>query len=150
MEALHMEPHSRSFRWARLLAALVLAALVGLFAYNAGVAHGVAAAASQQIAASPQGAPQPGVFAPYYGPYGPYGYYRPWGFGFFFGPFFFLLLFFLVLRGLLWGGRWRRYGYYPRGYYDGPAAFDEWHRRAHERMTQQPGGPAHDDDRSRS
>jgi len=143
-----MEPHYRSFRWARLFAALVLAALVGFLAYDAGVAHGVATAASQQIAAAPQGTPPPAVFAPY-GPYGPYGYYRPWGFGFFFGPLFFFLLFVFVLRGLVWGGRWRRYGYYPRGPYGDPAAFDEWHRRAHERMTQPPGGPTHDDDRSR-
>jgi hypothetical protein len=147
MEALHMEPrmepHDRSFRWARLLAALVLAVLVGFVAYNAGVAHGVATAAAQQAAAAPQGAAPPAMFAPY-------GYYRPWGFGFFFGPFFFFLLFVFVMRGLFWGGPWRRYGCYPRGYYGGPGALDDWHRRAHERMTQQPGGPAHDDDRSRS
>jgi hypothetical protein len=144
MEALHMEPRDRSFRWAGFLFALIVAAFVGFFAYNAGIAHGVATVAGQQIAQPAPGAP-PAAFVPY-----GYGYYRPWGFGFVFAPFFFFLLFFFVVRALFWGGPWRRYGCYPRGYYGGPGSFDEWHRRAHERMTQQPGGPTHDDDRSRS
>jgi hypothetical protein len=141
MEAVHMEPH-RPFRWAAFLVAVVIAAAVGFFAYNAGVAHGVATAAGSQIAAP---APGTGPFVPYYG----YGWYRPWGFGFFFAPFFFFLAFVFVMRALFWGGPWRRYGCYPRGYYGAPPTFDDWHRRAHERMTKEPGGPPHDDDRSR-
>jgi hypothetical protein len=136
MEAAQMDQQFRPYRWTAFLFALVVAAAVGFFAYNAGVAHGVAAA-GQQIAA-----PGPGGFAPY-------GWYRPWGFGFFFAPFFFFLLFVFVMRGLFWGGPWRRYGCYPRGAYGAPTTFDEWHRRAHERMTKEPGGSPHDDDRSR-
>jgi len=52
------------------------------------------------------------------------------------------------VRGLFWGGHWRRRRYYG-GPYDLPPAFDEWHRRAHERMTKEPAGSPNDDDRSR-
>jgi hypothetical protein len=138
MEANEMDQYNRSFRWAAMLMAVVAAALIGFFAYNAGVAHG---AASVQLA---QGgaAPLP--------PYG-YGWYRPWGFGFF-GPFLFIVLWFVLLRGLFWGGPWRRYRCYGGGYYDGRTMFDQLHRRAHERMAapKEPGGGSpHDDDRSR-
>ena len=131
--------------WVAALAAVVLAAFVGYFAYNAGVAHGVVT--SQQISAG--GATAPAAVPPaavyWYG----YGWHRPWGFGFF--PFFFLLFFFFwVLRAAAWGGPWRRYRCYGGGYYsDLPPSFDEWHRRAHERMTKEPGAPPTDDDRSR-
>jgi hypothetical protein len=78
-----------------------------------------------QIAAAQPGAPPPVVY-----PY-PYGWYRPWGFGFgFLVPLFFFGFWFLVLRGLFWGGPWRRW----RGPSGGPDAFEEWHRQAHERM----------------
>jgi hypothetical protein len=114
----------------RLLRALAIAALViagaaviGIGAYNAGVAQGIAES-GRAIAA-----PQAGM--PY--AYGYYGWPRPWGFGFF--PFFpifpilFLLFFFFIARGLIWRGPWRRgWGY---GYDGVPPAFDEWHRRAH-------------------
>jgi len=133
-----MAQQLRPYRWIALLFALVLAAAVGFLAYDAGLAHGAAAAGQQAVAP----APPPGAFAPY-------GWYRPWGFGFFFAPFFFFLLFVLVMRGLFWGGPWRRHGCYPRGYSDSPATFDEWHRRAHERMRGEPNGPARDADRPR-
>ena len=135
-----MEQHFRPYRWTAFLFAIVLALGVGFFAYNAGVAHGIATTVGQ--AAAP---PAPGGF----GPYG-YGWYRPWGFGFgLFGPFFTLLFFIFVMRALFWGGPWRRYGCYPRRYYEGPTAFDEWHRSAHERMTKEPAGPTRDDNRPR-
>jgi hypothetical protein len=43
-----------------------------------------------------------------------------------------------VFRFLFWGGRrrWHRYGPYD-GPYEGPGSFDDWHRRAHERMNNQ-------------
>jgi hypothetical protein len=131
-----MERNYGPSRWAMFLVAAILAALVGFFAYNAGVAHGVAT--SQQVAVGGAGTVPP---------YAWYGWYRPWGFGFF-GPLLFIALWFFVLRGLFWGGPWRRYGCYG-GYYGAPPTFDEWHRRAHERMTKEPGAPPHDDDRSR-
>jgi hypothetical protein len=135
-----MDQHYRPYRWVAVIVTLVVAAMVGFFAYNAGVAHGIATA-GQPITGGAALVP----------PYA-YGWYRPWGFGFgFFGPFLFILLWLFVLRGIFWGGPWRRFGCYGRGYYGGPAGFDEWHRRAHERMTsKEPAGPPRDDDRPRS
>jgi hypothetical protein len=112
------------------IAALVLvgAAMIGIGAYNAGVAQGIAES-GRAIAA-----PQAGMPTVYVWP-------RPWGFGFFpFFPIFFLLFFFFIVRGLFWRGPWRG----DRGYYGCggiPPEFDEWHRRAHgERPTSQTSG----------
>jgi ABC-type Fe3+ transport system permease subunit len=116
----------RRFRWAAVLAALLIAVGVGVISYNAGVSHGLA------IGASSSGASVPA-------PFGPYGWYRPWGFGFF-GPFVFVLFWFLVFRLLFWGGFYRNRWYY-RGRYDFPSSFDEWHRRAHERLNGQAKSP---------
>jgi hypothetical protein len=108
-----------------MLAAVLVAIGVGVLGYQLGVSHGLAL--SGQLATAPNG----GV---------PYGWYRPhlfFGFGPFF-PFLFLFFWFVVLRGLFWGGprRWRSH----RMYWDDPAAgLDAWHRRAHERMTTDPG-----------
>jgi hypothetical protein len=106
--------------WRALAVALLViagAAAISIGAYNTGVAHGIARSA-QALAAPPAGAP-------------PYVYLRPrpWGFGFFpFFPFLFVLCLILVLRGLLWRGPWRGgWGCH----YDGRAAFEEWHQRAH-------------------
>ena len=109
----------RRFKLAAVLAAVLLAVAVGVIAYNAGVSHGLA------IAGSAGPAPT--------GPFPPYGWYRPWGFGFF-GPFLFVLFWFFLLRVLFWGGFYRRRWMYP-GFQDAPPSFDEWHRRAHERMS---------------
>jgi hypothetical protein len=111
-------------RWTWMLLLLVAAALVtGALAYNAGLDQGWALAT---VAATPNTGtpPVPPV---------PYGYYwhRPWGFGFL-GPVLFVFFWIFVVRALLWGGPWRRG-------WSGPWAsdrFDEWHRRAHERMDQ--------------
>jgi len=113
------------------IAVLVLAAAtaLGIGAYNAGVAQGIAE--SGRFAAAPPSAP--GAV--------PYVYVWPhhWGFGFGFFPIFFLIFFFFALRGLLWGGPWRRgWGGPWRGGYGGvPPAFEEWHRRAHEQQASQ-------------
>jgi hypothetical protein len=114
--------NNRSLFRALAIAALVIAgaAALGIGAYNAGVAQGIAQ--SGALAAQPSGTPYP-VY--------PYLWYRPWGFGFFpiFPFFFFFLLFFFVLRGLFWRGPWRGgWGYRYEGV---PPAFEEWHRRAH-------------------
>jgi hypothetical protein len=101
--------------WWLALVAVVGFILVGVVAYDAGVAHGAAVA----------GAAASGALPPY--AYG-WGWYRPWGFGFGF-PLFILLFFWLVIaRGFFWGRPWRR------SWYDYRGDFDEWHRRAHERM----------------
>jgi hypothetical protein len=104
-------------RWAGVLVAVIIAAVVGVVAYNAGVSHGLAI--SGQVAAAP----------PPYGPY--YGWYRPWGFGFAF-PLLFLGFWFLLARSFFWGAPWRRR--YYAGMHELPPAFEEWHRQAHERM----------------
>jgi hypothetical protein len=122
-------------RWAVLVLALLAAVAIGVFAYQAGVAHGIdlqPPAASASAAPGTPGA-APAVPPPYY----PSRYYYGPRFGFF-GPLFGILFFFFVLRLFAWGlfgfgwgwRRWRHYDY-P---YDGPSRFDEWHRRAHERM----------------
>ena len=95
----------------------------GYWAYNAGLAQGLANAH-----AAAGGAPV--VVWP------------RWGFGFGFFPFFpiffFILLWVVLLRGLFWRGRgWGRacgYGY-DRGV---PPQFEEWHRRAHEQSGAAP------------
>jgi len=114
---------NRLFFRALLIAALVLggAAAIGIGAYNAGVAQGIAV--SGRVVAPPAGAPVVFVWA------------RPWGFGFFpFFPLVFIFLFFFLLRGFFWRGPWR--GGWRRGYGGVPPAFEEWHRRAH---GEQPG-----------
>lgn len=101
------------------MAVLVIAgaAAIGIGAYNAGVAQGIAE--SGRVIA----APSPGTSYVYVGP-------RPWGFGFFpIFPIFFLLFLFFIARGLLWRGPWR--GGWGCQYNGVPPAFDEWHRRAH-------------------
>ena len=122
----------------RIVSALVLiAALAGIafFAFNAGVARGVAT--NIQAPAGESGA----LPYPYYG-YGmrPFGFH---GFGFF-GLLVPLFLFFLVIgafRRLIWGPRfgWHMHrrgwggpmGHGPWG--EGvPPMFAEWHRRAHQ------------------
>jgi hypothetical protein len=109
------------FRWIVVAAVALAAVTVGIVSYNAGVSHGLAVAAAASDA--------PGRALP---PYMFYGWYRPWGFGFF-GPFAFVLFWFLLFRLFFWGSfRRRRWYYASRG--DAPRAFDEWHRRAHERM----------------
>ena len=89
------------YTWLPVVAALILAAVVGGIAYNYGLAQGLHQ--SGKVVMPPPG---PG---PYAYPY-PYWGWHPWGFGFFFGPLFFFILFFVLLRGLFWRGRWH-HGY---------------------------------------
>lgn len=120
-------------RWFAVALTLALAAAVGVFTYNLGVAHGLAQGAP---AVTPPGAP--GSVAPYV------FYPRPWGWGFGFGffPFFgliWLFLLFAFVRRLWWGPRW--YGRRCGGYgYDRhvPPEFEEWHRRAHGEKAPEP------------
>ena len=116
-----------------LLLVLAGAAVIGVGAYNMGAAHGFAEAA-RSVAVPPEGTPHVYVWP------------GPWHGGFFpIFPFFGLLILFVLLRGLLWRGAWhggRGRGACGPGRYDGvPPAFDEWHRRAHERMGGTPPPP---------
>jgi hypothetical protein len=111
----------------RILLALVLVAVaagLGAFIYNAGVAHGLAAGGT---AVGPNGGAGPVV------PYAPYFFYRPWGFGFFPFGFIFPLLFFFLIFALIRGAFFR--GWHNRGW-GGPGqvppGFEEWHRKMHE------------------
>jgi hypothetical protein len=112
-----MHEHPGPSRWAGALLAVLLAALVGAWTYNLGLAHGLATQLPDSAA----------------GPY-PWAFYRPWGLGFPFFPLSFLLFWFVAARIFLRGGP-RRGGW--GGYYGGggrgvPPMFEEWHRRAHE------------------
>jgi hypothetical protein len=124
-----------------LLALVLIAGAVSLavYAYNAGVAQGLVE--SGKLADLPPGAE--GRLYPYYG--GPFWFHRPFGFGFFgcFGPLFFILLLFLLIRGLWWGGPWGwRHGW--KYYHEGgvPPAFETWHRQAHSQNAEQTPPPA--------
>jgi hypothetical protein len=100
------------------LFAVLLAVGIAALAYQAGVSHGLA------LHVPAEGAAPPVAVWPYY-------WYRPWGFGF--GPILFFILLWIVLsRAFFWRGRAR----WHRAYWvEGPPHFDEWHRRAHERMN---------------
>jgi hypothetical protein len=110
----------------RIMIALLMGlalVMVGGYAYNIGVAHGIAE--SGRLAAAPAtGAPLVGVWP------------RPWGFGWFpIFPLFFIFALLFLMRGLYWRGAWGcgyGYGYGAPGV---PPAFDVWHRRAHERQA---------------
>ena len=106
-----------SQRWFAAVAILG-SAIVGVIAYNIGLSQGAAHAAAAS-----------GALPPY-----PYGLYRPWGFGFGFPILFFVFFWLIVSRAFFWGGPWRRRWYHYRG--EVPPSFDEWHRRAHERMSE--------------
>jgi hypothetical protein len=115
------------FRWLVGLSVIALCALIGVYIYDLGVAHGLAEGART---AGLGGGDAPVL-----------GWWRAQhlGFGFFpFFPFLFVLLWFVVLRGFLWRGPWYGRGWYGRGWSHGrgevPRAFEEWHRRAHDQQ----------------
>jgi len=139
----------------RIVMALVLVAAlagIGFYAFNAGIARGMAVSAAAPVVSNGT-APLP---YPYYGFHG----YPFFGFGFgCFGvliPLFLLFLVFAAFRGLFFHGLhgWRRWGYGPWGMHHGPwgeppsgeggatvpgGAFvppmvAEWHRRMHEQQ----------------
>ena len=125
-------PRGGSRFWAIAFAMLLLVLGAGAIAYNAGVTHGLAESGKLggQILATP---PAGTVAVPYAVPY--YGWHRPWGFGFLAIPLFFIF-WCVVARMIFWRG-----GYPGRscgGAWGPEGRFDDWHRRAHERMD----GPA--------
>jgi hypothetical protein len=109
--------------WLPFLFTALLTVMVGVFAYNAGVAHGLAANPPAQEVAMGW---RPGLW------------FHPFGL---LVPLFFVFLWLSVLRGLWWGAPWRRrYGYGWDGPLSGgvPPQFEEWHRRAHEQAGTPP------------
>ena len=98
---------------------VLVAVAAGGVGYNVGMSHAL-------VMASPA-AGQPGSVPMVM----PYMWYHPWGFGF--GPLLWLVLILFLFRGLFWGGMYRCRWHRMDG--DGlPPQFEDWHRRAHERM----------------
>jgi hypothetical protein len=138
-----------------LVLLVVVAVGAGGYAYQIGVAQGLANSAKLVAPDGSGGVP----VAPFY--YGMPGFYgRPFGFGGFgfLGCLFPLLGFFLIFalfRAIFWGGYWGRRGWGhhgwggPEGGPEGqgfgpggqgvPPMFSEWHKRAH--GDQPPQGP---------
>jgi hypothetical protein len=115
-----------------LLLALAAAAAVGLGAYQAGVQHGFVEA-GRTAAVPVEGTSHIYVV--------PGAWHGPWHGGFF--PLFPLIVGFVLIAFVVRGRGWRGRGgcgYGDRGGRrdDVPPAFDEWHRRAHERMAGSP------------
>ena len=112
-----------------LIALLVLAAAtaIGVGAYNAGMAQGIAESGRALAAPPPAGVP-----------YAYYGWHRPWGHGLFpIVQLFFIFFVFLAVRAVWWRGPWHRggYGYGPGcGYgYGYPPPADRQPDEAHPR-----------------
>jgi hypothetical protein len=120
------------FRFVAGLILLAVIAGIAFFAYQAGVAHSVAANIQVPVSGAPA---SPYLF---YGmPFGYFGWFP--GFGFL-GCLIPLLLFFMafgVMRLMIWGPRWgwrhMHRGTMENGPWskDVPSMFNEWHRRAH-------------------
>ena len=109
-----MNEHPARSPWIIALLVLTVAVAVGAVAYNVGLSQGLAQVGS---AAAAQGSY-------------PDGWHRHWGFGFLF-PLFFFAFWIFLFRGFYWRpwGPW----YYGRPRFRDD--FEEWHRRAHERMN---------------
>ncbi len=110
---------------------IVGAVTVGYYAYQAGIAHGLADSGKLVADGS---APPDGHVYHYWG--GPFAFHHGFGFGFgFLGCLLPLLFFFLLSRLLFWphSWGWRRPGPWGHGPWEhgAPPMFDEWHRRAH-------------------
>lgn len=102
---------------------------IGMYAYNVGIAQGMATSGKLDVPPATGVAP-----FPYYGmPY----FYRPFGFGFgFLGcliPLFVFFVFFSVMRMVFWRAHWG--GMHHRHWEGGvPPMAEEWHRKMHEQQ----------------
>lgn len=132
----------------KIVLALVLlgaVAALGAFAFQAGLAQGMA----QTVLVEGNKA---GIQPPYAVPYMmPYGYHHFGMFGIFglIIPFFLLVLIFSAIRGLFWGGHrgWHHMHHGPWGMHRGgdwekgmdvPPVVEEWHRQMHEKQGDKP------------
>jgi hypothetical protein len=112
----------RGLGWLGLLVTIVIVAVVGVVAYQAGWSDGFA----QHAPAT--GAVGPGY--PYYYGYGPHFF----GFGWIFGLLFFLFFFWVIFRVIgfaIWGGRMRGWGGTGGWHQYRDERMREWHDRAH-------------------
>ncbi len=120
----------------RVLAGLLIVAGVigiGAYAYQLGLAQGVAQGAPAGVAAQ----------APFY--WYPQPFFAPfWGFGCFglLIPLFLLFVIFGALRAMFWRGH-MGHGHWRERWSEGglPPMFAEWHRRAHEQKPDSSGEP---------
>jgi hypothetical protein len=118
-----VEMERNRYGWAFVLAALLFGAAVAIVAYNIGVSDGTVVGGAAPVAA---------VHRVQWGWHG--------------GGVVWLLMFALFWMFLFRGGCGRRHSWYgPYGPYWGPRrpgpdddGFDEWHRRAHDRMKENP------------
>jgi hypothetical protein len=106
-------------------ASVGIAIAIGVYEYHSGYSAGLAATGKLTPA-------EPSAYwgwPPYYYRHGPFGF-----FGFVF-PILFFVLIFALIRRMFWGGwGWRRpYGSWRRV---PPPVFDEWHRQAHQAMSE--------------
>ena len=120
--------------WRIVVVLVLIAAILGIgaYAYNIGIARGLA-----QNATVPAGGSVPVPYMHYWPPFFGFGY----GFGFLgcLIPLFLLFLVFGSVRALFWHGPmgWRRHmhrgswGWRDENGKDVPPFFEEWHRRAH-------------------
>ena len=99
--------------WAPWLLAVVLSVVLGVAAYRAGVAHGLAVNPSAPLAGM-------GWWA--YGAH-PFGFVL---------PLFFVFVWIVVAKMFFWRAGWHRHGLGPMG---SSERLDQWHREAHERMN---------------
>src|SRR5512143_3749869 len=126
--------------WRIIVVLVLIAAVAGLgaYAYNAGMANGLA----QKVV------PQSGQVQPVPYPYYWHPFYGFGGFGFLscLIPLFLLFLIFGSMRALFWHGPmgWRHHGHHgPWGWRDPegkgvPPFFEEWHKRAHGETQDKP------------
>lgn len=118
------------FVFGLLLTLLIVAGVIGVgaYAYNLGIAQGIADSGKLV-------APATGV-APYPYFYRPFGFHPfGWGFGFLscLIPLFIFFVFFSVMRMVFWRARWG--GMHHRKWEGGvPPMAEEWHRKMHEQQ----------------
>src|SRR5262245_39684690 len=115
-----------SNRWL-VVAFLAGGLLMGVAAYSVGLSQGAA-----HMAATASSAANGDTVDAFWGWNSGH-----WHWGFPFAPIIAMFFWFWLIRAFIWSfrGPWgwrRRWRYYD--YYDDPRGFDEWHRRAHERM----------------
>jgi len=118
-----------------LLVVVLIVGIVGVggYAYNLGVAQGLANTGKLDVPPTTAVAPFQYFGMPYF--------YRPFGFGFsFLGcliPLFFFFVFFGLLRAFVWGPRWGWRGMHHRHWEgDVPPMAEEWHKKMHEQQQQ--------------
>jgi len=118
-----------------VLVIVVGAVGIGMYAYNVGIAQGMATTGKADVPPSAAVTPFQYYGMPYlYRPFGMHGF---GGFGFLscLFPLFIFFVFFGVMRMVFWRARWG--GMHHRHWEGGvPPMAEEWHRKMHEQQGQ--------------